>query len=64
MTFADSLPMKRNLVSRDCCDDSVCFLCLLFMLGQLPAAVCVTPPLHNQGLKSADYAHWSGDALV
>lgn len=26
MTFADSLPMKRNLVSHDCCNVSVCFL--------------------------------------
>lgn len=64
MTFADSLPMKRNLVSHDCCNVSVCFLCLLLMLGQLPAAVSVTPLLYNQGLKTADSAHRSGDTLV
>lgn len=35
-------------------------LCFLPMLCQLPAAVYVTPLLHNEGLKTADSVHQSG----
>lgn len=38
----------------------VFLLCFLLVLGQLPAAVYVTPPLHHQGLKTADSAHQWG----